>query len=149
MLCEVVDCNDCSGKALWEWLLGKIQCFPGLTLCPGMFNPVVSRMLLSLLGCSLSLDGDLLIPVTFPWEHLVMVHLWERLRSFIWICYTKKKNIEECKTGLKEQVAEVVEVGAAEFLVGNGKGGELWTKQALTWGYWSWCSQPANKDDLV
>lgn len=47
---------------------------------------------------------------------------------------TNKKHIEECKTGLKEQVPEVVEIGAAEFLVGLGKGGELaelWTKQVL------------------
>lgn len=31
-----------------------------------------------------------------------------------------KNHIEECKTGLKEQVPEVVEIGAAEFLVGLG-----------------------------
>lgn len=40
--------------------------------------------------------------------------------------------MEECKTGLKEQVPEVVEIGAAEFLVRLGKGGELvelWAEQ--------------------
>lgn len=58
---------------------------------------------------------------------------WGVLFEYVTLKTNKQtKNIEECKTGLKEQVPEVVEIGAAEFLVGLGKGGklaELWTKQ--------------------
>lgn len=88
-MCEVVDFMIPLEELSGSDFKGKSQCFtgrlafPGLTLCPGMFHPIVSKMLLLLFVCSLSLDKDLLIPVTFPQEHLVMVHLWERLRCFL------------------------------------------------------------------
>lgn len=68
--------------------------FPCLARCTGMFNTVVVKMLLLLIGCYLNLDTDLSISfglsVTFPLEDLMTVHPRKRLNCFLWICYSKK-----------------------------------------------------------
>lgn len=91
MLCEVVDC----GKALWWWFLGKISVFYWQVGSPwphSVSRDVQSSCYLWAAPRALMRSVDSCgLPVTFPVEHLRMAHLWERLRGFLWICYTKNK----------------------------------------------------------
>lgn len=86
-----------SSLPLWRRTLQRSTgtlIFPCLARCRGMFNTVVFKMLLFLIGCYLSLDTDLSIPLAFLWLPFWNIW-WQFILGKGWIAFLESVTLEK------------------------------------------------------